>query len=109
MDRVPSDAIHSEAKACAAIHTTTTIARPALSAATRSFSLALFIRSAGALVPLGHHWADKLALGGRLAKSEPHDFIAFQSASDFAIDSIIKAKSYIDEMNSPVAYDRDVY
>src|SRR6516225_4842332 len=108
MDRVPSDAIHSEAKACAAIHTSTTIVRPTLSAATRSFSFGRFIRCAGALVPLSHQWTDKLTLGGRLAESERHDFIAFQSAGDFAIDSVIKAKSYIDEMNSPVAHDRDV-
>src|SRR5215467_13776914 len=99
MDNVPSDAMRSEANACAAIQTSTTIARPALSAATRSFSFARFIRSQPRDSLLGHQGTDQLSLGSRLAESQCHDFIAFQPASDFAIDSVIKAKFYIDEMD----------
>jgi hypothetical protein len=83
------------------------IARPALSAATRSFSYVLFI-ALRRLVAFCNQGSDQLSFDSRLAQRERYSLITLQPAGDLAGDPVIKTEFHVDQMNSIISHDRDI-
>src|SRR5580658_10485693 len=105
---MPSESIQSDAKACAAVHARTVMARPALSAATRSFSCVLFIVPRARLLALWNQRPDQLSLDSCLAECKRHGFVTLHAAGDLAIDPIVQTQFDVHQMDSIILHYWDI-